>query len=88
MIEFYLHKVAPVKQGGYFSYGATVLENIPLNYPRGIIKDNILELVEQVISSLKYNLAADTSAIESEIDHLVYQLYGLTEEEIKIIEES
>ena len=88
LIEFYLHKVAPVKQGGYFSYGATVLENIPLNYPRGIIKDNILELVEQVISSLKYNPVADTSAIESKIDHLVYQLYGLTDEEIKIIEES
>ena len=36
----------------------------------------------------KYNPSADTSALESEIDHLVYQLYGLTDEEIKIIEES
>ena len=29
---------------------------------------------------------ADTSKLESEIDQLVYQLYGLTEEEIKIVE--
>ena len=36
----------------------------------------------------KYNPSADTSALESEIDRLVYQLYGLTEEEIKIVEES
>jgi len=31
---------------------------------------------------------ADVSALEREIDHLVYDLYGLTEEEIKIVEES
>ena len=29
---------------------------------------------------------ADTSKLEAEIDQLVYQLYGLTEEEIKIVE--
>jgi len=29
---------------------------------------------------------ADTSGLESEIDRLVYQLYGLTEEEIRIVE--
>lgn len=36
----------------------------------------------------KYNPSADTSALESEIERLVYQLYGLTEEEIKIVEQS
>jgi hypothetical protein len=30
--------------------------------------------------------AADTSAWEGEIDQLVYQLYGLTEEEIAVVE--
>jgi len=29
---------------------------------------------------------ADTSAFEKEINQLVYDLYGLTEEEIKIVE--
>jgi hypothetical protein len=29
---------------------------------------------------------AGMSALEGEIDQLVYQLYGLTEEEIKIVE--
>lgn len=31
---------------------------------------------------------ADTSALEREIDRLVYELYGLTEDEIKLVEES
>ena len=29
---------------------------------------------------------ADTSALEQEIDQMVYELYGLTEEEITIVE--
>ena len=86
LVEYYLHKVAPVKQGGYFSYGATVLEKIPLNYPKENTRKKILELVEIIISEKKKNCSFDTTAFESEIDSLVYQLYGLTEEEIKIVE--
>jgi len=36
----------------------------------------------------KRNILTDTINIENQIDSLVYELYGLTEEEIKIIEES
>ena len=31
---------------------------------------------------------AGTSALEAEIDQLVYELYGLTEDEIQIVESS
>ncbi len=88
LVEYYLHKVAPVKQGGYFSYGATVLEKIPLNYPEEDFEQNIFEIVEKIIVAKKVNCSHDTSTLESEIDRLVYQLYGLTEEEIKIVEQS
>ncbi len=46
----------------------------------------IVELVNQIMYSKKCNSSADTSALESEIERLVYQLYGLSEEEIKIVE--
>lgn len=36
----------------------------------------------------KSNPQADTTDLEREIDRLVYDLYGLTEDEIKIVEES
>ena len=39
-----------------------------------------------MIMELKEQHSEDTFQIESEIDRLVYQLYGLTEEEIAIIE--
>ncbi len=47
----------------------------------------IVYLVDQILNAKKQDPNTDTSALEREIDHLVYQLYGLTEEEIKIIEE-
>ena len=34
----------------------------------------------------KENPSADTSALEKKIDEIVYKLYGLTEEEIAIVE--
>jgi hypothetical protein len=46
------------------------------------------ELVDRILTHKRSNPSADTFALESEIDQLVYQLYGLTGEEIKIIEES
>ncbi|MFN0213321.1 MAG: hypothetical protein ACKVT2_03630 [Saprospiraceae bacterium] len=43
-------------------------------------------LVTRILALKKSDPAADTSALESEIDQLVYGLYGLTEEEVALIE--
>lgn len=46
----------------------------------------IIEMVEKVLATKTKKPEADTSKIENEIDKLVYKLYGLTQEEIKIVE--
>jgi len=46
----------------------------------------ISEKVKQVMERKKQNPSADTTDLENQIDQLVYQLYGLTEEEIKMVE--
>jgi len=46
----------------------------------------IQNLVVQILKKKKHNLKADTSALESDIDKMVYELYGLTDDEIKIVE--
>lgn len=43
-------------------------------------------LVDQFLAAKKKDPDADTSALERQIDEMVYELYGLTEKEIKIIE--
>jgi hypothetical protein len=47
-----------------------------------------INLTDRIIATKKRDPDADTSAWEREIDDLVYALYGLTPEEIKIVEEA
>ena len=47
-----------------------------------------IDKVDQILSLKKDNPEADTSALEREIDFMVYALYGLSEEEIGIVEGS
>lgn len=46
----------------------------------------IIALVDQILAAKKADAKADTSAQEIQIDRLVYGLYGLTEEEIAVVE--
>jgi type II restriction/modification system DNA methylase subunit YeeA len=46
----------------------------------------IIQIVDKILTAKKSDPNADTTALETEIDQLVYQLYELTAEEIKIIE--
>ena len=47
---------------------------------------NVISVVDKILNMKKLNLEADTTSLEHEIDLLVYDLYGLTPEEIAIVE--
>ncbi len=49
--------------------------------------DKIIVLVDKILALKEKDPKANTKKLEKEIDALVYQLYNLTDEEIKIIEE-
>ena len=72
--------------GGYISINTKLLEKIPIIQTSEISKKAIALLVDQILTVKKGDRNADTSELEKAIDDLVYQLYGLTEEEIKIVE--
>jgi len=57
----------------------------PSNKP---IVEEIEQLVDKIVNAKRQDPRADTTDNETQIDHLVYQLYSLTEEEIGIIENS
>lgn len=50
------------------------------------VEKQISELVITVMAKKKANEKADTTDLENQIDQMVYQLYELTDDEIKIIE--
>ena len=70
--------------GGAYTLKAATIEALPI-----IISNEqpIISLVNKILNAKQENPQADTSEWEKEIDQLVYQLYGLTDEEIKVIEE-
>ncbi|WP_187906202.1 Eco57I restriction-modification methylase domain-containing protein [Helicobacter pylori] len=76
--------------GGYLGLNKGNLEKLPmfeltkLNKPTA---DKIIVLVDKILQAKEKDPKANTQRLEKEIDALVYQLYNLTDEEIKIIED-
>ena len=64
------------------------IDNLPIPYVSQEKQEAIKTKVLNVMHKKNLNHYANTSTVESEIDRLVYQLYGLTEEEITVIERS
>lgn len=62
------------------------LLEIPLCIGDEAQEKEMLGLVDQVLTLKKQNKDANTKDLELKIDQIVYRLYNLTEEEIKIIE--
>jgi len=57
-----------------------------LHPPKPTHSKKIVSIVDQILSAKRKNAEADISHLEQKIDQLVYKLYNLTDEEIKIIE--
>jgi hypothetical protein len=84
------HLAGGILGGTGYEYRKVFLEQIPIvevNEENQIEVEKIEKLVDDILKKKKENKDADTSVLEKEIDQLVYKLYGLTEEEIKIVEE-
>lgn len=62
------------------------LEQLPIPKVTPKQEKEITSLISTIIAKKQYNPYADISALEREIDGLVYGLYGLTKEEIAVIE--
>ena len=84
LIMFWL-KSRGKMQGENFQLDKEPLLNIPLP-PMNCKQKEIICQVDKILENKRQNPQADISAIEHEIDCLVYELYGLTEEEIAIVE--
>ncbi|TAF75596.1 MAG: class I SAM-dependent DNA methyltransferase [Bacteroidetes bacterium] len=60
------------------------IEQIPIVYPTAKQESILIKIVDKIIDLKQKNKT--TTDLETQIDQLVYKLYELTEEEIKIVE--
>lgn len=73
-------------RGDDFNTYPEYIRNIPIPSATPTQQKLIIALVDKILTAKKANPQADTSKEEAEIDQLVYALYGLSEDEIKIVE--
>ena len=62
------------------------LKLLPIVIENKEIQHQIEAMVKEIVYAKRLSVSEDTSALESEIDRLVYHLYGLTDEEVRIVE--
>jgi len=84
LIAFWLKHKGKM-QGSNYQIDKEPLLALPLKSVSNNNQEPYIDLVDKILSAKKENTKADTSVWEQEIDRLVYELYELTEEEIKII---
>ncbi len=76
-------------ESGY-RYKKAFIERLPIpqiTEKNQELADKIIVLVDKILQTKEKDPKANTQKLEKEIDALVYQLYHLTDEEIKIIED-
>jgi len=76
----------PELLGGTRELRKVFFDKIPVKQLSEIEELPFKDLVLNILKVKKENPSEDTTALEAEIDQLVYQLYDLTPEEIEIIE--
>ena len=63
-----------------------LLKLLPIKIADEKTQHPFITLVDRILAAKKKDPSADTSALEKQIDEMVYVLYGLTPEEIAIVE--
>ena len=86
VVDFFMQNIASTKQNGYFEYKPVYISQIPIPHTDSTKKALVTTLVTRILSAKRASPQADTSALEAEVDALVYGLYGLTAEEIAVVE--
>ena len=82
--DWFIRQLGVTRNGGYFEYKPMFVEQLPVPLISAEQQQVFENLIDDIYALKDRN--ESTQAIESEIDRLVYQLYGLTEAEINYIE--
>ena len=99
LLDFMVQKTSTRFSGGFFAYNKQYIQDLPIIIPsdkhKEDIANQIINMVDKISTIYKeiesYNSPGkevqnrEAKVYEERIDQLVYDLYGITEEERKII---
>ncbi|MBZ7961573.1 class I SAM-dependent DNA methyltransferase [Campylobacter molothri] len=89
IIVYYMQNISSCLGDGAFRWIRQYVEKLPIpkiNSKNQKTADELATLVDEILKAKEQDKNADTKIQEDKINTLVYKLYNLTEDEIKIIE--
>lgn len=90
-VNFYYFKQIGAKLGASgYEMSKIFVEKLPIpkiNSKNKKLADELINLADEILKAKEQDKNANTQKLENKIDFLVYKLYNLTEDEIKIIED-
>ena len=86
VLHHYFSYIGVMTAGGAYTLKAATIEVLPIPASTASQQQKIISLVNRILAIKKENSQANVVTIEADIDRLVYELYDLTEDEIKIVE--
>ena len=100
VLQFYLRNISTPFKGGYFSYGKRFIEQLPIVSLGDINVSEIIELSRILVEKNEYvtsrgdvltdeinKVKVEIISLAKELDNIIYGLYELSSNEIRIIEE-
>ncbi len=87
LFDYYIKKLLITNKQAFPQILMTDLENLPIQIVDANAQKSFITLVDQILAAKKKDSNADTTILERQIDEMVYEHYGLTPEEIAIVEE-
>lgn len=86
LLNYYFQWLNPEKGEALAEVKKEHVEKLAIKQASPKQREGIVRLVNRVLDAKENDSNTDTSAVERPIDQMVYKLYGLTEEEIKVVE--
>ncbi len=89
LIVYYMQYISSHLGQGAFRWIRQYIEKLPIpkiNSKNEKLADELINLVDEILKAKEQDKNANTQELENKINSLVYKLYNLTDDEIKIIE--
>jgi hypothetical protein len=86
VVMFLFKNLLSKLQGDFYEPSSIFMKDFPIPNATESQRTAIEKLVQKCLDAKKDDPTADTSELEKQIDHLVYKLYQLTYNEVKIID--
>ena len=81
--DWYIRQLGVTRNGGYFEYKPMFVEKLPIPQVNMDRQIEFINLVDKIIDYKKNKL--DTLSLEEKINCMVFELYGLNQDEIEYI---